>query len=226
MSRPHRPGSHLGKVNRVKSGFLRSGILLSVLAHLLLLRALVAGSGTVEPPARNCRELPIEVNLESSEVVVEPPGMPEASGPSPRVESGPVEAEIASRPLSPEPVNFGEPLGGPLGEPVAEADLGPSPGPPETVRVVEPTGIFAPDAPPLKLNDRRWEGEVKVGVYVAADGRPGKVWVIESSGRREADLDALDFFTKTLWSPATVDGEPVGWVLERTVAYRQPAYFP
>ncbi|MCX7020767.1 MAG: TonB family protein [bacterium] len=210
----------------MKSGFLRSGILLSVLAHLLLLRALVAGAGSVEPPARNCRELPIAVSLESSEAVVEPPGMPEALSPSSRAQSGPVEADIASRPLSSEPITIGKSLGEPVGKPVAEADLDPSPGPPAAVEVVEPTGISTPDAPPLKLNDRRWEGEVRVGVYVAPDGHPGKVWIIESSGRREADLDALAFFAKTMWSPATIDGEPVGWVLERTVAYRQPEYFP
>jgi len=208
----------------VKSGVLRSGILLSVLAHLLLLRGLVAGPGSVEPPARNCRELPIAVSLESSEAVVEPPGMPEALSPATPVVSGSVETEAAaaspenrSRPLSTEPVG--------LGEPIEETDLDPSSGTPSTARVVEPTGIFVPDAPPLKLNDRRWEGEVRVGVYIAPDGRPGKVWIIESSGRREADLDALAFFAKTLWRPATVNGDPVGWVLERTVAYRQPAYF-
>ena len=211
----------MGKVNRVKSGVLKSGILLSVLAHLLLLRGFVAGAGSVEPPARSFTELPVLVSLESPEAVVEPPGIPEALSPSPRVESGPAEAEIASRPLSPEAITFGKSLG----EPVGEAELGPSPGPPETVLVVEPTGIFTPEPPPMKLNDRHWEGEVRVGVYVAPDGRPGKVWIIKSSGRREADLDALNFFAETLWSPATVNGEPVGWVLERTVAYRQPAYF-
>jgi TonB family protein len=207
----------------VRTGLIRSGVLLSVLAHLLFLRALVAGSASVEPPARACNELPIAVSLESSEAVVEPPGMPEAFVPAPTADSASAETELAAvsagieaRPLSPESASLDEPIG--------EADLGPSPDTPSTARVVEPTGIFLPDAPPLKLNDRRWEGEVRVGVYVTPDGRPGKVWVIESSGRREADLDALDFFAKTLWNPATVDGEPVGWVLERTVAYRQPGY--
>jgi TonB family protein len=205
----------------VKSGLIRSGILLSVLAHLLLLRALSAGPGSVEPPARVCNELPVVVDLEAERV--EPPGMPEVVVPTPTPVSAPVETEVAAdsagiepRSLAPETLS--------LGEPVGEADLGPSPDMPSSTRVVEPTGVFLPDAPPLKLNDRRWEGEVRVGVYVTPDGRPGKVWVIESSGRREADLDALDFFAKTLWNPATVDGEPVGWVLERTVAYRQPGY--
>ncbi len=209
----------------MRTGLIRSGILLSVLAHLLLLRGLVAGTGSVEPPSRACNELPIAVSLQSSEAVVEPPGMPEILVPVPTTVPASVKTEltadsagIEAPQLSPETMN----LGGPIGE----ADLGPSPDTPSTARVVEPTGRYLPDAPPLKLNDRRWEGEVRVGVYVTPDGRPGKVWVIESSGRREADLDALDFFAKTLWNPATVDGEPVGWVLERTVAYRQREYFP
>ena len=208
----------------MRSGLIKSGVLLSVLAHLLFLRALVSGSASVEPPARACSELPITVRLESSEAVAEPPGMPEALVPAPVTLPASAETEVAADssriepgPLLPEPAR--------LGAPVGESDLGPSPDTPAPVCVIEPTGIFLPDAPPLKLNDRRWEGEVRVGVYVTPDGKPGKVWVIESSGRREVDLDALDFFTKTLWNPATVDGEPVGWVLERTVAYRQPEYF-
>jgi len=208
----------------VRTGLIRSGILLSVLAHLLFLRALVAGPASVEPPARACNELPVVVDLEA-EPAVEPPGMPEAIVPAPITVPASAETGLAadstgieSRPLSLESASLGEPIG--------EADLGSSPDMPSSVCVVEPTGIFLPDAPPLKLNDRRWEGEVRVGVYVTPDGRPGKVWVIESSGRHEADLDALDFFAKTLWNPATVNGEPVGWVLERTVAYRQPEYFP
>jgi TonB family protein len=202
---------------------LKSGVLLSVLAHLLLLRVLVAGSGVVEPPARACRELPVTVSLAAEPI--EPPGMPEAVSLPTAAAPVPVEAEtvadspgIEASPLTSEPPG--------LGAPVAEAELGSSQATPAAVEVVAPTGIFTPDVPPLKLNDRRWEGEVKVGVYVTPEGRPGKVWVIESSGRREADLDALAFFAETLWRPATVNGEPVGWVLERTVAYRQPAYFP
>ncbi|OGD76754.1 MAG: hypothetical protein A2Y64_00375 [Candidatus Coatesbacteria bacterium RBG_13_66_14] len=208
----------------MRSQLIRSGVLFSVLAHLLLLRALVAGSGSVEPPPRVYRELPVEVSLESSETVIEPPGMPEAIVSATQVASASVDvgvaedfSEIEFRPLSTESVI--------PGEPIEETDHDPSPGSSATTRVVEPTGIFIPDSPPLKLNDRRWEGEVRVGVYVTPDGRPGKVWIIESSGRREADLDALDFFAETLWNPATVNGEPVGWVLERTVAYRQPEYF-
>jgi TonB family protein len=209
----------------VKSVVLRSGILLSVLAHLLLLRGLSVGTGTVEPPDKSCRELPVLVSLESSETVAEPPGMPEAVSLTPQTESGSAEAEIVPQSRPSQRANPDEAVGS-FGEAVAEADLGPSPGSPATVEVVEPTDLYLPDPPPLKLDDRRWEGEVRVGVYVAPDGRPGKVWVIESSGRREADLDALAFFAETRWKPATIDGEPVGWVLERTVAYRQPAYFP
>lgn len=198
-------------------------MLLSLLLHIFLLRVLVAESGMVEAPGKTYRELPILIDL------IEPGG---GAIELERMTVSPVEgAVVAPRE---EEISSGKPAaagdtvsqGAPVfGEPILEGELPSVKALPGAVEFVGPVGIFEPDFPPLRLNGRRWEGEVRVGIYVDPQGLPGRVWIIEGSGRREADDDALDYFKHTRWRPAEVDGEPVGWVLERTVVYRQPRIF-
>jgi TonB family protein len=204
---------------------LRSGVLLSLLLHLLLLRVLVGESGFVEPTPRAYRELPVlvgwieETPLELRRVVVDP-GAPDRVA---AVEE-PGTAEVAGSPAGEEgsrDSTLPSPFDGPILEP-GPPPFTPAPG---SVDFVGPAVVFEGDAPPFRLNDSRWEGEVRLGVYVSPEGCPEKVWIIEGSGRREADLDALDYLRKTRWRPATFNGEPTGWVVERTVVYRQPAIF-
>ncbi len=208
---------------RLKALRVRSAVLLSLLLHLLLLRVLVAESGMTLAPAKTYRELPILIDwIERGEGAIELQRL--TVSPMEGAVVAPTEEEVLSGKPAAErnAVSQGTPA---FGEPILEEELPPLATLPGAARFVGPVGIFEPDFPPLRLNDHRWEGEVRVGIYVDPQGLPGRVWLIEGSGRREADDDALDYFRHARWRPAEVDGDPVGWVVERTVVYRQPRIF-
>ncbi|HDR06921.1 MAG TPA: hypothetical protein ENN88_04735, partial [Candidatus Coatesbacteria bacterium] len=143
-----------------KAGFGKGAALLSLLAHLLLLRLLVGEAGSVPPPERSHRELPLLVGLaEQKAELPQPPGMPEALSVQSSGESEPDAVVGAVE----EPGFSGEE--GVFAGPTDEAELGPF-GEPSDFGVLEPSDLFLPDAPPLKLADRRWEGAVRLGIYV------------------------------------------------------------
>ncbi len=208
---------------RLKALRVRSAVLISLLLHLLLLRVLVADSAVPLDPPKTYDELPILIDrIERGEGAIELELLTVT-----QMKEGvvaPIEMEVLSGKPAAErdAASRGAPV---FGEPIREEELPSLATMPGAAWFIGPVGIFEPDMPPLRLNDRRWEGEVKVGIYVDPQGLPERVWLIEGSGRREADDDALDYFRHALWRPAEVDGEPVGWVLERTVVYRQQRIF-
>jgi len=74
---------------------------------------------------------------------------------------------------------------------------------------------------PESLASSRWEGTVTLGLLIDAQGRMVDLWVEESSGREDADRDALVCYRDTQWRPATVDGRPTVCRLFVKVPYDQ-----
>ncbi len=82
-------------------------------------------------------------------------------------------------------------------------------GPPE---VVKPKPAKAPKA--IKITDPKparhpGKGATMVGTVVGIDGRSHDARVIQSSGSKEADDNALEAIQKWRFEPATVDGHRV-----------------
>jgi len=74
---------------------------------------------------------------------------------------------------------------------------------------------------PESLSSSRWEGTVTLGLLIDDRGRMVDLWVEESSGREDADRDALVCYRDTQWRPATVDGRPTVCRLFVKVPYEQ-----
>jgi len=76
--------------------------------------------------------------------------------------------------------------------------------------IVQPVLIKGRHDPvmPESLASSRWEGTVTLGLLIDAQGRLVDLWVEESSGREDADRDALTCYRDTQWQAATVDGRP------------------
>jgi TonB family protein len=76
--------------------------------------------------------------------------------------------------------------------------------------IVQPVLVSGRHNPvmPESLASSRWEGTVTLGLLIDAQGRMVDMWVEESSGREDADRDALTCYRDTQWRPATVDGKP------------------
>ncbi len=89
--------------------------------------------------------------------------------------------------------------------------------------IVQPVLIEGRHDPvmPDSLSDSRWEGQVVLGLLIDARGRLVEIWVEESSGREDADRDALVCYSDTHWQPATVDGRPTICRLFVEIPYRQ-----
>jgi len=74
---------------------------------------------------------------------------------------------------------------------------------------------------PLSLKESGWEGAVTIALYIDIDGNVRKIWILETSGRDDADSDALSCYRNTSWNPATRNGDPIPVILEHTVEYIQ-----
>ena len=74
---------------------------------------------------------------------------------------------------------------------------------------------------PLSLKESGWEGAVTIALYIDVDGNVKKIWILETSGRDDADRDALSCYRNTSWNPATRNGDPIPVILEHTVEYIQ-----
>ncbi len=74
---------------------------------------------------------------------------------------------------------------------------------------------------PDSLSDSRWEGQVVLGLLIDAQGRLVEIWVEESSGREDADRDALVCYSETHWQPATIEGRPTICRLFVKIPYKQ-----
>ncbi|MCD4733740.1 energy transducer TonB [bacterium] len=74
---------------------------------------------------------------------------------------------------------------------------------------------------PLSLKESGWEGAVTIALYIDDDGNVKEIWVLETSGRDDADRDAISCYRNTSWNPATRNGDPIPVILEHTVEYIQ-----
>lgn len=83
---------------------------------------------------------------------------------------------------------------------------------------------YAPDNPsihyPVLANIRGVEGRVTVRVEVLSDGRPGKMWLKQSSGSGILDQDALAQLKTWRYLPARRNGQPVSAWIDVPVLYR------
>ncbi|HDR06920.1 MAG TPA: energy transducer TonB [Candidatus Coatesbacteria bacterium] len=88
--------------------------------------------------------------------------------------------------------------------------------------IIQPVLVDGRNDPvmPESLASSKWEGEVTLGLLIDAQGRLVDLWVEESSGREDADRDAVACYRNTRWQPATVDGRPVICRLFVSVPYK------
>lgn len=76
-----------------------------------------------------------------------------------------------------------------------------------------------PQYPQIALQNG-WEGAVKLGVMIAADGRVKDVTVLSSSQRRPFDREAANALRRWVFQPATRDGQPVETQITYDVIFR------
>ncbi|MBD3398860.1 MAG: TonB family protein [Candidatus Coatesbacteria bacterium] len=74
---------------------------------------------------------------------------------------------------------------------------------------------------PETLQNSGWEGRVRLAVKLDREGRVTAIEILESSGREDADRDAVRLYRNTRWSPCYVDGEPVTCTAQLWVEYEQ-----
>lgn len=97
---------------------------------------------------------------------------------------------------------------------------------PQPARQIAEQPTYAPDNPsiqyPVMANINGVEGRVTVRVEVLADGRPGKMWLKQSSGSGILDRDAQAQLKKWRFMPARMNGQPVSAWIDVPVLYRLP----
>jgi protein TonB len=224
----------------------RSAVAISLLAHGGLIAALVAldfelpvapplsgsaGGGSLVvgieggPPEPPLTPEVAEV-VETSGLAEPPESAPAPPPPPPAVE--PLAA------LSPEPVAAGPPAA-PVGR---EKPGAPAPAQAPVPAQREPAAVPGLDAPagadvpaledpgalrpvyPASCRRQRHEGLAVVRVRVEADGRPGKVELVESAGCPELDRAALEAVRRARFRPARRRGSPVPWTIEQPFRFR------
>jgi TonB family protein len=105
---------------------------------------------------------------------------------------------------------------GPIGsEEVGEGERG----------LVPPESIYAPEPvyPPM-LKEAGWSGSCTIGLYIDESGGIGKVWVIRSSGKSEADQEAITAAWASQWRPATQNGVPIAKKISITYEFEVDVY--
>lgn len=97
---------------------------------------------------------------------------------------------------------------------------------PQPARQIAEQPAYASDNPsiqyPVMANINGVEGRVTVRVEVLADGRPGKMWLKQSSGSGILDRDAQAQLKKWRFVPARMNGQPVSAWIDVPVLYRLP----
>lgn len=91
--------------------------------------------------------------------------------------------------------------------------------------MIPPETIYAPEPnyPPM-LRDAGWSGSCTIGLYIDETGGIGKVWVIRSSGKSEADQEALAAARSSQWRPATQNGVPIAKKISITYEFEVEIY--
>lgn len=73
---------------------------------------------------------------------------------------------------------------------------------------------------PQSARDAGWEGGVRLGIYVSADGAVQRVRVLASSGRDDVDRAAVESAWTTSWEPAVRGGRHVDAEVALVVDFR------
>lgn len=95
---------------------------------------------------------------------------------------------------------------------------------PKAERIIAEQPAYAPDNPginyPVLANIRGVEGRVTVRVEVLSNGRPGKMWLKQSSGSGILDQDAQAQLKQWRFTPARRNGQPVTAWIDVPVQFR------
>ncbi|HUT97535.1 MAG TPA: energy transducer TonB [bacterium] len=84
----------------------------------------------------------------------------------------------------------------------------------------QPEKISAPDPVyPPALKAEGWSGTCSIGLYIDEAGNVGKVWVIRSTGKAEADQAAIEAAWASQWEPATQNGVPIAQKISITYEF-------
>jgi len=197
------------------AGFSRSGLAAVVLAHLLVLFALLQMQ-VIPLPAPLAV---LTVDLIKPPEVVKPPEPPVPPKPRPAIKRPP-------EPVAPQPVQLAAPMESPSPSPVwapppppVVAPLPPIVAPPAPVQTVQPrfdADYLDNPKPVYPALSRRMgeEGRVVLRVQVRADGGAGEVRLHASSGSPRLDQAALDTVRRWRFVPARQGDEAIAaWVL-------------
>ncbi len=85
--------------------------------------------------------------------------------------------------------------------------------------VLDGSGIPEPRYPP-SCRRLGHAGTAIVRIEVGADGRPGRVELIQSAGCVEMDRSALEALRRSRFRPAESFGKPVASVVEQRIRFR------
>ena len=72
---------------------------------------------------------------------------------------------------------------------------------------------------PSQLQETSWSGQTRLGLSIDDLGMVLKAWVIDSSGRADADEAARNVAFASLWQPASYFGEPLDSQAELVVEF-------
>ncbi|MCD4733479.1 energy transducer TonB [bacterium] len=187
----------------------RQGILFSILFHQALILFMTNFSEPVDPFVlkRDVQELAnIEIYKPPQKVIQ----IPEVKAPPKMVMTAPVlsESEDAADTFSPvSEVMLLEDGGG--DDPFA--DVGVVGNGEESDVVVDPTPIGGLPEPtyPESARDAGWEGDCMVGLYIDESGSVRKAWIIRSTGREDADANAITAARGSNWNPGMQGGRAI-----------------
>ena len=187
----------------------RQGILFSILFHQALVLFMTNFSEPVAPfvMKRDVQELAnIEVYKPPQKVIQ----IPEVKAPPKMVMTAPVlsDSEDAAESVTPvtetmmlEDEGTDDPFAdtGNLDDPTAD----------QTVVDPTPVGGLPEPAYPESARDAGWEGECTVGLYIDESGGVRKAWIIRSTGRQDADDNAIAAARGSNWNPGTQGGRAI-----------------
>ncbi|OGD71839.1 MAG: hypothetical protein A2Y64_08315 [Candidatus Coatesbacteria bacterium RBG_13_66_14] len=210
---------------KAKRGLFLQALLLSILCCQVVVLGMSNFVGPVQPFVlqRNVQQLE---NIE----VIKPPSktiqIPEVKPPPKLVQAAP---EISEDEEAAETIDIptfehvvvedsGHSVFSDLG-PIGGDDVGEERGltPPEKISAPEPV------YPPM-LKEAGWSGSCSIGLYIDEAGNIGKVWVIRSTGKPEADQAAIEAAWASQWRPATQNGVPIAKKISITYEFEIDVY--
>lgn len=196
----------------LKSGggrLFRQGILFSVLFHQALILFMTNFSAPVDPFVMK-REVQQLANIE----IYKPPQkviqIPEVKAPPKMVMTAPVLSESEEAYDTFSPVTEFLPMDDPgSDDPFADVGVMNGGDDPDVVVDPKPIGGLPEPAYPESARDAGWEGDCMVGLYIDESGSVRKAWIIRSTGREDADANAIAAARGSRWSPGTQGGRAI-----------------